>query len=335
MAIDTNSQTDYSNSNKGKTGFWLLVIASVAIIGLSIILLAITVLNQPDNQFSVPASLTIEPGTSVKQITKNLAAANIVQSEHLLYFVITLFHDPKDIKASTYVFEEAMTTREVAQMLVTGDFDNDLISFTHIEGERAIHIAIEAEKTLTNFDTALFIERAVPLEGTLYPETYRIPKDFTAAELVDLMVKTYAEKTADLSERMSKHPLGQIGVLTLASIIEREANTVDSMRMVSGILQGRMEAGMPLQADASIEYVLDKPLKQLTSEDLKVDSPYNTYLNRGLPPTPIGNPGRDAIMAVLEPIESDYVYYITDEEGNFHYAKDFDEHRANVAKYLR
>jgi UPF0755 protein len=124
-------------------------------------------------------------------------------------------------------------------------------------------------------------------------------------------------------------------VIILASIIEREANTFESMKMISGILQGRMAIGMPLQADASIEYVLDKPLKELTPEDLKVDSPYNTYTNKGLPPTPIGNPGTEAIKAVLEPTVSDYVYYITDNEGNFHYAKDFDEHRANVAKYLR
>lgn len=252
-----------------------------------------------------------------------------------MYFIISLFHDPKDIKASTYLFEEAITTRAVAQKLVTGDFDNDLISFTHIEGERATHIADEAEKTLTNFDTARFIELAVPQEGTLYPETYRIPKDFTADELVGLMTKTFSEKTAKLTAEMTSHPLGHKGVISLASIVEREANTVESMKMVSGILQSRIEAGMPLQADASIEYVLDKPLKQLTAEDLKVDSPYNTYTNKGLPPTPIGNPGIDAIIAVLEPTPSDFVYYITDEDGNFHYARNFDEHRSNIARYLR
>jgi UPF0755 protein len=96
-----------------------------------------------------------------------------------------------------------------------------------------------------------------------------------------------------------------------------------------------MEVGMPLQADASIEYVLNKPLKELTAEDLKVDSPYNTYLNRGLPPTPIGNPGLDAIMAALQPEKTDYVFYITDNDGNFHYATTYDEHLDNVERYLR
>ena len=96
-----------------------------------------------------------------------------------------------------------------------------------------------------------------------------------------------------------------------------------------------MSIGMALQADASIEYVLDKPLSELTSEDLKIDSPYNTYLYTGLPPTPIGNPGLQAIMAVLEPTESDYFYYITDEDGVFHYAQTFNQHKSNIAKYLR
>lgn len=335
MAINTSPISNNVKSKASRPVLWLLALLAIAMIGLSGILLLATYLNQPDNDIVLPASFEIEPGTSVKEVTKNLADANIIRSEHLLYFILTLFHDPKDIKASTYVFEEPMTTREVAYKLVTGDFGNDLLSFTHFEGERATHIAAAASELLDSFDSEKFIELAVPLEGKLYPETYRIPKDFTAEELVDLMLKTYTKETSEISERITSHPLGENGVLTLASIIEREANTIESMKMVSGILQGRMEIGMPLQADASIEYVLDKPLKELTPEDLKVDSPYNTYTNRGLPPTPIGNPGIDAILAVLEPTRSDYVYYITDEEGNFHYAKDFDEHRINVAKYLR
>ena len=92
---------------------------------------------------------------------------------------------------------------------------------------------------------------------------------------------------------------------------------------------------MPLQADASIEYVLDKPLNELTADDLKIESPYNTYLNQGLPPTPIGNPGLEAILAVLEPAQTDDLFYITGNDGEFYYAKTFDEHRLNIARYLK
>ena len=124
-------------------------------------------------------------------------------------------------------------------------------------------------------------------------------------------------------------------ILILASIIEREANTEESQKMISGIFQNRLAINMPLQADASIEYVLDKPLNELTPRDLEIDSPYNTYLNLGLPPTPIGNPGMEAIDAVLNPTKSDYYYYITDENGDFYYAKSYAEHLRNIEQYLR
>jgi len=172
-------------------------------------------------------------------------------------------------------------------------------------------------------------------EGKLYPETYLVPKTITEFELLTLMLDTYEEKVVNLTANLEATNLTEVEVLTLASIVEREANDVISMGMVSGILQNRLNLGMPLQADASLEYVLDKPLSALTPEDLKLESPYNAYLNVGLPPTPIGNPGMDAIMAVLSPTPSDYLFYITGNDGNFYYAKDFDEHRLNIARYLR
>jgi UPF0755 protein len=149
------------------------------------------------------------------------------------------------------------------------------------------------------------------------------------------MITTFAKETNDIQTLMDVHSLSYDEILVLASILEREANSEASMKIVSGILQRRLAEGMPLQADASIEYVLNKPLKELTPDDLKIDSPYNTYTNRGLPPTPIGNPGRTAILAVLEPTDTEYIFYITDEEGEFHYAKTYDEHLDNIERYLR
>jgi UPF0755 protein len=292
-------------------------------------------LNKAPTNFQSPTSFTIEPGEGVKTITTNLENAHIVRSKTLLYFVLTLRYDTKSIKASTYIFDKPLSTTEIAKKLVTGDFDTDLIKFTHIEGERATDIALHAQATLTNFDTQHFLERAVPLEGKLYPETYLIPKTFTADELVDLMLKTFNEKTAAIQAKMESYTLTPQEILILASILEREANSPESMRVVSGILQRRLKEGIRLQADASIEYVLNKPLKELAPKDLEIDSPYNTYRVKGLPPTPIGNPGLEAITAVIEPTPSEYTYYITDTEGTFHYAKTYKEHLANVAKYLR
>lgn len=306
-----------------------------ALLGGCVALLLVYLYNQAPSDFVSPTSVTIEAGLTAKSITEKLEEANVVRSKHLLYFALTLLHDPTDIKASVFVFDTPLSTLQVASRLVAGDFDSDLVRFTHFEGERATHVANRAGEVLTNFDTEAFLALAVPLEGKLYPDTYFVPADFTAQQLVDLMLQTFNEETAPLQEKMSQSALSENEILTLASILEREANSPESMRIVSGILQGRMSAGMPLQADASVEYILDKPLKELTPDDLKVDSPYNTYLNRGLPPTPIGNPGIDAIMAVLEPTPSDYVFYITDNDGVFHYAKTYDEHLDNIERYLR
>ena len=107
------------------------------------------------------------------------------------------------------------------------------------------------------------------------------------------------------------------------------------MKIVAGILENRLKKNMPLQVDASLEYILHKPLSELSAKDLDLDSPYNTYKNKGLPPTAIGNPGLTAIMAVLEPTITDYIFYLTDNQGNFHYAKTFEEHKKNVTTYLK
>lgn len=169
----------------------------------------------------------------------------------------------------------------------------------------------------------------------MFPDTYFVPVDYTEQQLLDLMLETFEQKTADLQPMIESHSLSLDEILILASIIEREANSPESKKLVSSVLQNRLQTGMPLQADASIEYILEKPLSELTPEDLEIESSYNTYLNTGLPPTAIGNPGLDAITAVLEPAESEYYYYITGNDGEFYYAETYQRHLINIEKYLR
>jgi UPF0755 protein len=224
---------------------------------------------------------------------------------------------------------------QVAERLTEGDFGNNLIRLTHIEGEPVSTLAVRAAEILSGFSGEEFTTIARPYEGKLFPETYFIPPTYTEQELLDLMLQTFETSVAPLQEQIDASELSLDEILILASIIEREANTVESMGLVSSVLQNRLESDMLLQADASIEYVLDKPLSELTPEDLEIDSPYNTYRYTGLPPTPIGNPGLDAIAAVLEPTPSDYYYYITDAEGVFHFAETYEEHLRNIEQYLR
>jgi UPF0755 protein len=121
----------------------------------------------------------------------------------------------------------------------------------------------------------------------------------------------------------------------MASLIEEETATPEDRRIVSGILWKRLSSGMRLQVDATFAYTIGKGSLELTTEDLKSDSPYNTYRIYGLPPTPIVNPGLDAITAALHPTSSPYVYYLSDKNGVMHYSKTFEEHKLAKAKYLR
>ncbi len=313
--------------------FVLLIIVLLVIVVLKISVF--TVLNNPPTSFISPTTVRVEEGTSVRDITRLMKENNVVKSDTFLYLLITTFFEPTAIKASTYVFEEPLTSYKVAGRLAQGDFDTNLLRLTHIEGERVSHLADTADELLPDFNKDRFLLAATPLEGRLFPETYFIPESYDDVELLDLLQKTFDEVISDYQNHIDSSQFTVDDVLILASIIEREANTKESKMMVSGILQNRLNIGMPLQADASIEYILDKPLSELTPKDLEIDSPYNTYLNVGLPPTPIGNPGREAIEAVLYPTNSDYYYYITDNDGNFHYAQTYNQHLANIERYLR
>lgn len=292
-------------------------------------------LAQPPENFPSNIPIEVLSGSSISAITKQFKQAGLIRSDLLLYFVLLTSYEPEEVKASTYIFSEPKDVYEVAETLVKGDFDSLLESFIHREGEPVKEIAFNAEANLTNFSASEFIVLASTSEGILFPETYRIPKTFTPLELYTLMTETYEENLEPLRDKIKASSLTEEEVIILASIIEREANSTTSMKLVSGILQNRLALGMALQVDASMEYILEKPLKELTAEDLKIDTPYNTYLYRGLPPTAIGNPGIDAIMAVLEPIPSTYMFYITGNDGEFYYAEDFDQHRQNISKYLR
>ncbi len=294
-------------------------------------------IHEPAKSFPVGSTITITPGSSARSVAEQFRDAGYVRSAWSLYLSLIWWHDPTDIKAATYRFSEPLSPRKIAHEITTGHFAYDLISLTIPEGERATTIATIAAQVLPEFDTERFLFLATPTEGKLFPDTYFVPETFTADELYMLLTETYRERVSIpyFASSSTAYPLTETEVIILASILEREANTPESMKLVAGILQNRLEIGMALQVDASMEYVLSKPLKELQPEDLDIDSPYNTYLYSGLPPTPIGNPGLTAVRAILEPTPSEYFYYITGTDGEFYYARTFEEHRSNIDRYLR
>jgi UPF0755 protein len=313
----------------------LLTTLALLVVGLGLVLWLLT-----PPSYVGERTITVTPGSSVAEVVAEAAAEGIVRSELLLYLMTLLRYPDETIETGTYIFTSDQNTLSVATELMLVTPPDELIRLTFPEGITRVEMARIAAETVIDFDTEAYLALTIDAEGLLWPETYFIPSTYSAAELVALQRQELETVLEDNATAVAVHPLTEYEILILASIVEREANDPESMALVAGILLNRLDAGMYLQADATIEYVLDTPLGQLPpgqlAENLReIESPYNTYKNFGLPPTPIGNPGIDALTAVLNPTPSDYYFYITGNDGNFYYAETYDQHLANIARYLR
>lgn len=314
-----------------------LIVCGVVLVGM----LFIQYLTSPLERGGTEHVFTVEPGMSLDRIFTEAANDGFVRSKLSLLILYYLEHGSEavNIQAGKYVFDNRITPREFLNTLISGEVQHDLVRLTLPEGISREQIAAIASATLDEFDPEEFLIRTQELEGQLFPDTYFVPPFQNTADLATLLHETFVERTNTLLEE-NNSALSTEEVIILASILEREANDPVSMSMVSGILQNRLEIDMPLQADATIEYVLDEPLGELAPGELaqnlrELDSPYNTYKYTGLPPTPIGNPGLVAIEAAINPTPSSYLFYITGTDGQFYYAETLAGHNQNINRYLR
>ena len=178
-------------------------------------------------------------------------------------------------------------------------------------------------KIFENFDKEEFLEKTEKLEGYLFPDTYLFLPFAETEQIIGTMTDNFKNKAGDIGR----------DIVIMASLIEKEVPDSDDRKIVSGILWKRLKLGMALQVDAVFPYITGK--QKVLSDDLKIDSPYNTYLHKGLPPGPIANPGLDAIIAARNPQETSYLYYLSGNDGKTHFAKTFSEHLRNKEKYLK
>ncbi len=206
--------------------------------------------------------------------------------------------------------------------------------------------AVEAKQSFDFFGET---PRKYSLEGYLFPDTYFFAKGSSPSQVVKKMLaNTKAKITSDLIKDIHSQGRTVYDVLTLASIVEREvgrntskvssqdqATLQDEREIVAGIFMNRLKIGMPLQSDATVNYITGKDTPSVSYDDLNIDSPYNTYKHAGLPPGPIGNPSMNSILATIHYRETDYLYFLNKPDGTAVYAKTLDEHNANKAKYLK
>ncbi len=291
--------------------------------------------------WSMPLSLAprgvrfeVEEGVTVVELAEKLTKEKIIRSSALFRIYLTITGGDRKLKPGIYLFAEPQNAFWLAERIRRGDFGVAMIKVTIPEGATNIEIGKILAKALPEFSQSEFAKIASSLEGKLFPETYFLSPLATPTQIAKILYQTYQRKIAPLKQMISDSGKSEDEILTMASILEEEANTFESKKIISGILWRRLDSGMKLQVDAVFPYIMSKNTFDLTRKDLATSSPYNTYKYKGLPPGPISNPGLDSILAALNPEKTSYVFYLSDKTGKMHYADTYAEHLKNKKKYL-
>ncbi|TFE31868.1 endolytic transglycosylase MltG [Cohnella luojiensis] len=313
---------------------------------------------RPPAASSTPVQITISSGMRAQKVADVLEQSGLIRSAFLFSGWLKIEGEGSRFQAGVYELTPGMTREQIVAKLNNGDIvAAATIRFTIPEGFTVQQMAARLSET-AGVDKAKFLEVAgkpelltgsmwtktlptdnslrFPLEGYLFPETYEMKRGSTEADIINRMLAELDHKLDQLPEdwqsTLEERGLTVHQLLTIASLVEREVVVDDERPIVSGVIQNRLKEKMPLQIDATIQYLLDKQKERLLEEDLKVESPYNTYLNAGLPPGPIATPSLKSIEAALYPEESDYFYYVTKKDGtNTHlFAVTYKQHQKNI-----
>lgn len=289
--------------------------------------------------------VVITRGASFGEVVATLQHEHVLAHPLVFRLLARLRHVDADVKAGEYRFPAHQSSDEVLQRLVRGE--QFALWVTIPEGYTARQIATTlASHGLADaaaYD-AVFRHRGIVLNGTrtpnlegyLFPSTYLVPTDDGPAAVAAILVDQFRkELPPDAAARAKALRRTIPEIVTIASLVEREGKADDERPLIASVIYNRLRLGMPLEVDASIEYVFAEHHDVITKRDLEIDSPYNTYRHTGLPPTPIANPGKPSLDAAFRPATSDYLYYVAKGDGHHAFAKTLAEHNANVARYLK
>lgn len=289
----------------------------------------------PPKEFPEEYSLSISSGQTLLGVSKKLYEDKVIRSQRAFELFMIALGNEKKISEGDYSFAEPMTVVDVVLRIAGRHFGIDRERITFPEGFSNHDMANRLKEKLPSFDTEKFLALTDGDQGYLFPDTYLFFPSVTVEQVILALKQNFTKKTTSLEEEVIASGRSWKEILTMASIIEKEAFGKDDRAMISGILWKRIAEGMPLQVDAPFLYLLGKESKDLTMKDLAMDSPYNTYKYRGLPPGPINNPGLASIEAALRPQPSKYLYYLHDTSGAIHYASTYKEHQENIKNHLR
>ncbi len=330
--------------------FLLVILLAILILGVSGFFYWFKRETSPVSSSSEKVSVTIERGLSASGVGNRLYEKRLIKNKLAFKIYVQFLDKTQNINAGEFDLSPSMSVSEIVSILGRGakelwvtipeglrkeEVVERIIKALEIEGERGDNFRSE------------FLTLSEDAEGYLFPDTYLFPREVTAKTVYQKLTNTFSEKyESSVLPYAGESKFSKKEIVIMASILERETKGLDERPIVAGILWKRIESDWPLQVDATVQYALasQQPTAysqqsknwwpQLTFDDLEIDSPYNTYKYKGLPPSPIGSPGLISLKAAASPQPSDYWFYIHAPDGQIYYAKDSAEHSANVRKYL-
>jgi UPF0755 protein len=301
------------------------------------------------NHFDKPAPFTFEikDGESFTSVTERLYEKSIIPSKFNFKVAGFIYGAQTKIKAARYRIPNDISYLDLIDLFVNGPADY-LRAIRINDGQTLKWLGAKVRRDV-KIDSAAFVNLATDkefikslglkvstLEGYFFSKSYKIYESSSPEEAIKIFYDSFKEFFNDtLKQRAKEIGLSVHQVLTLASIIKGETDLVDEMPIISGVYHNRLRIGMRLQADPTIQYLLPGGWRRLTYEDLKIESPYNTYKYSGLPPGPINNPGKNAILAALYPEKNNYLYFVANGIGGHRFAKTYSDHLKNVAQYRK
>jgi peptidoglycan lytic transglycosylase G len=284
--------------------------------------------------FPQGVTVSIRKGSTVSDTANELYMKGIIRSTALFKTYVKLIGSATGVRVGNYFFSESESVLRIAYRMANGLLGVEQIKVTIPEGLASPDIARAIKRDIPTFDDKKFLKLARPFEGYLFPDTYFFDKNTTPEDVISAMRSNFDEQTKGLKIPKNFSDKSFKEILTMASLVEEEASMSEDRRVIAGILWKRIEAGMPLQVDAPFFYILGKTSAQLTQSDLATSSPYNLYKYKGLPPTPIDNPGLGAITDTLNATTTKYWFFLSGADGRTHFAETHDQHVANKDKYL-
>jgi len=293
-----------------------IFIITLSIFGILILLTAIAgfyivyQIKAPAGKNDYAQEIIIEKGDSIKIIAQKLEEAQVIRGSFYFEMYVWLKNE-KNLQAGEYIFKQSTPLSEIVESLATGKINRNDVKITIPEGfsvrqidERLVQAGLTNSGDLINFKPSAisYLPSAISLEGFLFPDTYIFSKKATAEEIVQKMLDNFDEKiTPEIKEEIARQGKKLEDIINMASIVQQEAVSNEEMPKIAGVYYNRLNIGMPLQSDPTVNYATGKKLRQPTLEDTKINSPYNTYKYKGLPPTPICNPGIESIKAAIWP----------------------------------